>query len=167
MDSELDVSIEEQRKVKRDSINGFSVAITALICGYLVYKTVFFENEIATNIISLLLFVFGIMGLSIETGKLNKKTLGFGDVGIGLGLILICFGIYYYFPYLIVKIIISPFLLFSVYGVISGLILLIMSIFSNKQGWKEKLTKTVIVIIQVIGFASAILTIITYLRDMK
>lgn len=142
-------------------IEGISLA-TAFIIGGIILNFIpnYFYFEILSTIMGLLLITFGIIGLSIELSKMSAKTVGFSDLGVGLGLLIVWALLYYYLPYVWVNIVGFFFLLFGLYAAISGMITLIYDSFNNENDRNKIITKIVVILLQLIGFISALLTII-------
>lgn len=103
------------------------------------------------------------MGLGIELNRLGDQTvkLGFDELGIGVGLLLVWATTFYFFPIWWVNLLTLPLLFMSLYGIIKGVLKVFRNLFLSK---KIFLVKLPIVLAQFAAFVAAIFTTLNILK---
>lgn len=161
MDVIGNVKKEKREKSKaEDIIEGISLSIVFIAIGIALYfLPTFFLNEIFTAIVSIISLIIGIIGLSIELSKMSEKSIGRDDFGVGLGFLIAWAAIYFYVPFKWVNFVSVFILFFGLYGFTSGLIKMVYGFFKEGDSKSRILIKFLLIILQLIGFISAVLTI--------
>jgi hypothetical protein len=150
-----------------DVINGISIAISFLVFALLIYMFPnYLGNTILSTILSIIFVVIGLIGLSFELSKLNEQKLGFDDIGIGLGLLIIWAVIHHYFPYIWVNWLTTLLFVFGTYGTILGSFKNIYSFAFKTQDNKTRWLKIGIFLVQLLGFGATILQYLTSFKFM-
>lgn len=152
-----EVSYEERMKSIKGGLAlglGFLVVAT-----YLMFTPEYFGNDTITRVVSIIIFLLGIIGLSLELNKLvgEHKKIGFDDFGLGLTLVIIWAILHYYFPQTWVNIILFFLLLLAVYGMLLGFINIIHSIIIDTSSIRKKTVKALVVLAQIVAFIGALL----------
>lgn len=143
-------------------LDGINVSATLITFGIILYFLPnFFIYETLTSIVSIFSIIIGIMGLSIELSKKNGEGLGLSDLGVGLGLLILWVFIYYYFPYIWINFLSFILLLIGLYGSIGGFLKLCYGILAKGKSKSNVVLNLLVVLIQVIGFISAVITIVS------
>ena len=153
---------------KHDSIRQeAAVGVTfLLIATFLYLNPLYLGHEVASLILSVLSFVLGVSLLGVSLNKISdtKSKLGFDDLGIGLGLGMIWAVLYYYFPVFWVNILTMFFLVFGVYGIVSGIMGIMYNLIFQTSDKKKLFVKIPIVIVQFTAFIAAVFTILNILE---
>lgn len=161
------------KKTKTEQIqSGIALASTFLLMSFFFFLyPSYFEIETVTYIIGIIFAIIGIMGLGIELNKIGSspKGIGFDNLGIGIGLLVIWILAFYYFNIWWVNAFISPIMLLGVYAILLGILNIFYSLFSNPQeSIKVKLTmKLPVVITQFAGFLLTIMQILQLLKILE
>lgn len=158
-----------EEKSREDSMKeGIALALTFLaLSAFLYIFPDYFHVHIVSKIISVIFGIIGIMALGLELNKVssNEKKLGLDNLGVGLGLGAIWGILYYYFPYWWVNILGFTILMLAVYGIVLGLIGIIMNIFSNDLSLRKTiLIKVPIAITQILGFTLTLLQVLQIIQ---
>lgn len=164
----IQLSKKREKSKNEKLIEGISLATTFILFGIFLYFTPeFFLYKTLTTVLGLLSIVIGIMGLSFEMSKINDESVGFSDLGLGLGFLIVWAIIYYYLPNVWINIFSSLFLFFGLYGSFSGTIKVAYGfVFKRESRWKLT-SKALVILLQLIGFVSAILTIVNSIGLMN
>lgn len=125
-----------------NAISGYALAITFIGIGvFLLNNLNYFGNQIVSIVVLSIFSFIGVIGTFIELGK-NKRIKGWDDFGVGL---------FFFIPWLLIYMFgkniwlnIAGFILLvsGVYGMLSGIIKVIVSIF-YEASTKEKKFKNV------------------------
>jgi hypothetical protein len=130
-----DITKTKTTKAIKKSVNprsGMAVALTFFaISIFLYFQPKYFD--VATVGVSLASIIIGFAGLGSELNKISSGEGNFADdfkrgagifdnTGYGIALLILWGALYYYFPIIWVNVIISPILLFAIYGIILGLV---------------------------------------------
>lgn len=114
---------------------GLALIFTFLAVGVFLYLSPgYFGNAIATRIVSAVLAIIGLLGLSFELNRLSGKKgiSGVDDLGVGLGLILAWVVIYHFSPgWWWVNAVLLLLLLVPAFGTTQGTIKIIGSLLSR------------------------------------
>lgn len=141
-------------------LDGLSMSATLILFGIILYFIPeFFLYETLTSIVSISSIIIGIMGLSFELSKKNGEELGLSDLGVGLGLLILWIFIYYYFPYVWINFFSFVLLLVGMYGSIAGFLKMFHGILAKGESKGNILLNLIVVLVQIIGFVSAVITI--------
>lgn len=143
-------------------INGVSISAVFIVLGIIFYfQPTFFYYEVLTAIMGLISITIGIVTLSFELSKINEDTVGFSDLGLGLGILVIWAMLYYYLPYVWINIIGVLLLFFGLYGTLSGAAKLLLGFINNKDSRGKIMIKSLLIFLQLVGFVSAVITIMS------
>lgn len=112
-----------------NAINGYALAITFMgISLFLLNNLNYFGNEIVSKIVLVICAAIGILGTFTELDK-NDTIKGLGDLGVGLIFFVPWLLIYIYVKNIFLHILGFILLIIGVYGMMSGIIKVVVSIF--------------------------------------
>ncbi|MDD4779132.1 MAG: hypothetical protein PHT02_00815 [Tissierellia bacterium] len=141
---------------------GMALALSFLIVAVFLYCFPnYLKYEISSKVVAIILSVIGIMGLGFELNRINNKTKGMDDVGLGLAFFVVWGILYYYFPLWYINIFTLPLLLGASFGITLGLLRINIILFENKD---KVITNVFIIIIQLVAVVSSILQILQILK---
>jgi hypothetical protein len=126
------------------SISGFALVITFIIVGvFLIFNKNYFGNEMVATIIQWIFIIIGCLGFSTEISNMNKNRgiKGIDNLIIGIVLIIIWAGIYYFIKHWIGNVIGFLFLVIGLYGGCRGIIEIGYSILKKNKKNKEERDK--------------------------
>jgi len=141
-------------------LEGIAVWIAFLgVGGFLYFNPLYTGSTIISYSLTLLCLFIGLVGLGIELNKLGDKgnSVGFDDLGLGLGFGLAWAFVYNFYPIGLANIGSLILFYFSIYGMTIGIIKILRNLFSTKKGFIVKLP---IVIAQIAAFIATIATIL-------
>ena len=116
-----------------------------LIGIFLLFNKDYFGNIIVANIVQWFFIIFGCLGFATEVSNINSKReiKGIDDLVLGVVIVGIWAGIYYFFKHWIGNIIGFVFLVFGLYGGVRGIIEIIYSTIHIKNKNKKDINKIV------------------------
>lgn len=168
-------------------IDGIATYITFFLVSILLY----FQNDYFgsnTNLVASICVVIGIMGMGNfldkainsdfgERNNLPKNTEFFGNLGMSIGLFLICLVVSRAVPTMLVKVITAPFFFLSYMIFISSLVYLwILGMIPSSQDaidisqtvdnrkQQKKVFKFIAITSGIIGFIASLIQILQYLK---
>ena len=166
-----------------DSESGIAAAIMFFTVSIILHFNPTYFG-LLTKAVSIGFIVVGFMGLGLELNKIAtrrpriSRTVGekhgvFDNIGIGIGLLIIWLALGHYHRFIIVSILVSPLLLFGVYGTILGLVnaVVIMSRKSDSttgndrdtQRWQRfPARKFIAAFAGIIGFIASVIQILQF-----
>ena len=145
-----------------DAINGFSIGITfILVALFLFWKKDYLLTNIATQIVSIIVGLFGFCMCAIQLGK-SSTVKGFDDLGLGLFFFVIWLICYVKINSFWLNLILLVLLVAGTYGIVRGVIEIIYSIFSTNK--KTKTTRVKEIFLLITQFFGLILTVLNILK---
>lgn len=112
-----------------NAINGYALAITFMgISIFLLNNLNYFGNEVVSKVVLVICAAIGVLGTFTELDK-NDTIKGLGDLGVGLILFIPWLLIYIYVKSIFLNVIGFIICIIGVYGMIRGIIKVIVSIF--------------------------------------
>ena len=147
------------------AISGYTLAITFVGIGvFLLNNLDYFGNNIVSIVILSIFSFIGIIGTFIELGK-NKEIKGFDDIGMGLFFFIPWLLIYIFGQKLWLNIIGFILLIMGVYGLVGGVIKIVVSFVINDKSSNNKFKKIIITFFKLLpAIASFILVICNILK---
>ena len=122
------------------SINGFSVGAAFMFTGLFIWFTGLFNNRIIEMIVTVLLLIIGIFGTFLEVDKANNHNniKGFGDLGLGIGMMFLSLVLIFKVNLLITNIIGVLMVLLGLYEIFSGILKILYSLKIQKRKIKNR-----------------------------
>lgn len=158
---------EKNNKTEAERIiEGVSLWLAFLLVSVYLYITPdYFYYTWITKTTSIFFGVLGVIGLSLELNKLNNNDtkLGLDNLGIGLGIGALWLYLNSVNIYPILNVALLFLLLLSIYGILMGLIGMLVNIFSNSSSWRKVVfVKLPILIAQLCAFVLTALQLLEY-----
>lgn len=142
------------------SISGFALGISFVLLAGLIYYFDFFQLGIADRIVSILLLIFGIVGTCVEIGRIEgEKIKGIGDFLLGLVITILALFLVFKFDQIILNIVCTIVLFFSLFATTKGLIEFFYSLKLQRrksQNKKIEVIKFIAVITELLALGVAI-----------
>lgn len=139
------------------SITGFALGISFVLSTILIHPLNIFHNTIVNRVAIVTLLIFGILGTSVEIGKIRKSDIkGLDDVGIGIVITAIPIFIIVKFNNLIGNLFCFIVMLFGIFGLAQGVIKIAYSIKIRKRKTGNKKVE----ILRLITIATEVIALI-------
>lgn len=156
MGSDKKESITFSREID-SSITGFALGITFVVSAILVHNLNIFHNTLINRIVIVTLLIIGILGTSVEIGKIKRSDIkGLDDFGTGVVLTAISIFVIIKFDNLVGNIICFIVLLFGVFGLAQGVFKIGYSI----KLWKRKTENKKLEILRFLTVATEVIALI-------
>lgn len=151
-------------------INSLSLAFTFIVLGILLaIRTDYFGNPLAATIAQWIFIAIGIVGFLSSFGDTNSKIVGTTDIGVGILLMALGVALYLFLPKPIGGIFSLTIFLFSIYGIIRGVLFVIVStwnLLSAAQQNKNDTNKKISAIIEGLTKLSALALVILQIAKL-
>lgn len=147
------------------SINGYALAITFIGIGiFLLNNLTYFGNRTVSLVVLAIFSIIGMLGMMLELSK-NNKIKGIDDLGVGFFLFLIWLFCFLVINKLCVNIITFFLMIIGIYGIVSGIIKIIVSIFIDDKKERSTTKKVLISFFKLLpSIASFVLVIFNILK---
>lgn len=156
------------KKEEVNDLSGLGVAFAFILVAIFIYLTPdYLGSYWISTIVSSFLVICGVIGLGTELDKLNnsakKNSIGFNDLGVGLGFFIFWAVLYYNFQSIWLNYLILLLLFIGTYGICAGLAKITQNIFSNDSNTK----KAISVPVRVFQITATLITIYEVLTKLK
>ena len=150
------------------SITGFALGISFVISAILIYPLNIFHNTILNRVAIITLIVFGILGTSVEIGKIRESDVkGLDDVGLGIVITAISIFVIVKFNNFIGNTICFIGMLFGVFGLTQGVIKIAYSIKIRKRKTgnnKVEILRLITIATEVIALIVAVIQLVAEIK---
>lgn len=142
--------------------------ITLIIMSlFLLLDVTEFNSLTVKYSISSILGLIGALGLGFEIHDLTGKKLSIDNITVGLLFIALYVFSINFFKTDLSKVLSLILMFFGIFGIISGSINMLISLISNNNTKKRNLRNIILFILEIIGGASAILSIIQTISQLN
>lgn len=154
-------------------INGYALALAFIVCGLLLqFLPVYFGNKIVTEVIKWIFIVFSVASFAVESGKTKIGIVGLDDTILGVMFVGVWFALYWFGNHWLFNIIGFIFLLFGVYGFLSGIQKVVYSISKiphtrKELSKEEKKTDIILFVTKIFGLILTIVQIAKAVIDLS
>lgn len=153
------------------AINGYALAITFIGIGiFLLNNLNYFGNQVVSLVVLGVFSLFGMLGVMVELSK-NDKIKGLDDLSVGLILFTIWVGLFVFVNKIWINILTFILMIIGMYGIVSGIIKIIVSIFIDDKKERSPFKKVIISFIKLLpsiaSFALVIFNILKILFEIR